>query len=69
MGKGWEKSREQRNIEKIVWKEKRTRSKAKQRKREREVSLIIPEIPGMNGSINSPRGGENYWMECSEYMS
>lgn len=36
--------------------------------REREKYLSLPEIPGMNGSINSPRGRENYWMECSEYM-
>lgn len=49
--------------------EREAKSKAKQRKREREVSLIIPEIPGMNESINFPRRGENYWMECSEYMS
>lgn len=33
-----------------------------------EKYLSLPEIPGMNGSINSPRGRENYWMECSEYM-
>lgn len=36
--------------------------------REREKYLSLPEIPGMNGSINSPGGRENYWMECSEYM-
>jgi len=35
---------------------------------EREKYLSLPEIPGMNGSINFPGGRENYWMECSEYM-
>lgn len=37
-------------------------------RRKREKYLSLPEIPGMNGSINFPRGRENYWMECSEYM-
>lgn len=53
--------REQRNIEKIVKEEERetrkAKSKEKQRKREKEKYLSLPEIPGMNGGINSPRGG------------
>jgi len=50
-------------------KRKRERERGRKgRKREREKYLSLPEIPGMNGSINFPGGRENYWMECSEYM-
>lgn len=54
------------------WNEQRERERERESRREikrkREKYLSLPEIPGMNGSINSRRVGENYWMECSEYM-
>lgn len=57
------------NIGKIVQgRREKEREGSRREGREGEKYLSLPEIPGMNGSINSPGGRENYWMECSEYM-